>query len=88
MGVGAGLGVAQQALVKAFLAEKPLLRRFWPGFLRILEFLEKTPQKRNSATRYPVLEYYSCCIAVYSRKSTTIQGACEYSVFENSGAHI
>ena len=52
MGVGAGPGVSQQALVKAFLAEKPLLRRFWPGFLRILEFLEKTPQKRNSATRY------------------------------------
>ena len=52
MGVGAGPGVSQQALVKAFLAEKPLLRRYWPGFLRILEFLEKTPQKRNSATRY------------------------------------
>ena len=52
MGVGAGPGVSQQALVQVFLAEKPLLRRFWPGFLRILEFLEKTPQKRNSATRY------------------------------------
>jgi hypothetical protein len=58
MGVGARPGVSQQALVLKFLAEKPLLRRSWPGFLRILEFLEKTPQKRNSATRYPVLEWF------------------------------
>ena len=47
MGVGAGPGVSQQALVKAFLAEKPLLRRFWPGFFEN----SRIPRENASETK-------------------------------------